>query len=162
MLAVRPAGRNDTVEPLEIVRAYDALFETPSREQLDRLVTDDFVLDDNPIDWHIRGKADLWRLLDRPGPANPQPPAEPSFVVEDYVGDETKGAARWRWHVAGRSAGMLGLPRTDRSADATGVAMVEFQDGKLSKLTEYWDAASVMRQLGAEIPSPRAPAPATA
>ena len=52
--------------PLETVRAYYALFQQPSHAQVDQLVTDDFALDDNPIDWHLRGRAALWRAVDRP------------------------------------------------------------------------------------------------
>ena len=147
---------------LETVRAYYALFERPSRQALEELITDDFSLDDNPINWHVRGKAALWALLDRSRPAQASPPnAEPSFVVEEYIGDERRGAARWRWRVSGHSAPMFGLPRTERSAETIGVAIVEFSEGRLRSLTEYWDAASVMRQLGADIPAPSFPATAT-
>ncbi|OAI39451.1 hypothetical protein AYO38_07615 [bacterium SCGC AG-212-C10] len=147
--------------PLEIVRTYYSLFDSPSREKLDSVVTDDFALDDNPIDWHLRGKEDLWRTVDRPHSAPPadQPPA---FVVVDYVGDAERGAAKWHWRVTGGGAVMLGLPRTDKVAEVDGVAMVTFSDGKLTSLTEYWDAASAMRQLGADIHQPRFGAPVAA
>jgi hypothetical protein len=80
------------MSPLEIVRSYYSLFDSPSRELLDGVVADDFALDDNPIDWHIRGKADLWRTVDRPhGPVPADQP--PAFVVQDYAGDEHRGAA---------------------------------------------------------------------
>jgi ketosteroid isomerase-like protein len=56
---------------------------------------------------------------------------------------------------------MFGLPPTAGTAEADGVALVEFRDGKLARLNEYWDAATVMRQLGADIPQARMPTPAT-
>jgi steroid delta-isomerase-like uncharacterized protein len=141
--------------PLEVVRAYYALFEEPSRDQAERLVTGDFILDDNPIDWHIRGRAELWRTLDRP---RPEPAAEAgNFEVRDYIGDDQRGAAFWHWRVTGRSAALFGLPPTDRAAEIDGVAAVEFREGQLARLTEYWDAASVMRQLGADVQQPRLP-----
>jgi steroid delta-isomerase-like uncharacterized protein len=138
--------------PLETVRAYYALFEVPSREVLDQVVADDFVLDDSPIATHVRGKEKLWRVLDRPAPAEP---GGDSFVVEEYFGDEHRGAARWRWHASGRIAALFGLPVSETPADSDGVALVEFRDGKLTKLTEYWDSAAVLRQLGADIPVAR-------
>jgi len=146
--------------PLETVRSYYALFQQPSREQLDQCVADDFALDDNPIDWHIRGKAALWRTVDRPRREPADPAEQDSFQVRDYVGDAQRGAAFWHWRVTGRSAALFGLPATDRVAEIDGLAAVEFRDGRLTKLTEYWDAASVMRQLGVELPQPRVPTPA--
>lgn len=145
--------------PLETVRAYYSLFERPSRDVLDEVVAEDFKLDDNPIDWHIRGKADLWRTVDRPRPAAPgnEPPA---FVVLDYVGDATRGAARWHWRVRGGGAALFGATPGDAVAEVDGVAYVEFRDGQLASLTEYWDAASVMRQLGMNVYQPRFPSPA--
>jgi ketosteroid isomerase-like protein len=62
--------------------------------------------------------------------------------------------------VTGGGAALLGLPRTDKVAELDGVAIVTFRDGKLTSLTEYWDAASAMRQLGADIHQPRFPSPA--
>lgn len=147
--------------PLETVRAYYALFQEPSREVMDRVVTDDFALDDNPIDWHLRGKAELWRMIDRPRREPAAANGPDSFVVQEYVGDAQRGAARWHWRVTGRSASLFGLTPSDVVADVDGVAFVEFRDGRLAKLTEYWDAAAVLRQLGAEIPRPRFPSPTT-
>lgn len=147
--------------PLETVRAYYALFREPSREQVDRLVTDDFALDDNPIDWHLRGRAALWRAVDRPTREPAEAAEQDSFEVRDYVGDAQRGAAFWHWRVTGRSAALFGLPATDRVAAIDGIAAVEFRHGQLSRLTEYWDAASVLRQLGADVPQPRLRTPAT-
>jgi steroid delta-isomerase-like uncharacterized protein len=148
--------------PLETVRAYYGLFEKPSREVLDAVVTDDFVLDDNPIDWHIRGKAELWRTVDRPRPEGGSGAAQGSFVVTGYVGDDARGAAAWHWRVAGSMAPMFGLPRSEGGAEIDGLALVEFRGGRLAKLTEFWDSGSVMRQLGADLPQARFPAPAQA
>ena len=147
--------------PLETVRAYYALFRQPSREQLDQLVADDFALDDNPIDWHLRGKAELWRRVDRPRRDPADSEEQGSFEIRDYVGDAQRGAAFWHWQVTGRSVPLFGLPATDRVAEIDGIAAVEFRDGRLTRLTEYWDAASVMRQLGADVPYPCIPTPAT-
>jgi steroid delta-isomerase-like uncharacterized protein len=146
--------------PLEIVRAYYELFRVPSRAQLEQVVSEDFALDDNPIDWHIRGRAALWQTVDRP--RRESAAAEPSsFEVLDYVGDAQRGAAFWHWRVTGSAARMFGLPATDRVAEIDGLAAVEFRDGQLTRLTEYWDAASVMRQLGADVPQPRIASPTT-
>jgi steroid delta-isomerase-like uncharacterized protein len=137
--------------PLETIQAYYALFEVASREVLDQVVDDDFVLDDSPIATHVRGKEKLWRIIDRPK----RGPSEDSFVVEEYFGDEKRGAARWRWHASGAIAALFGLPVSAEAADSEGVCLVEFRDGKLTKLTEHWDSAAVLRQLGADIPTAR-------
>ncbi len=146
--------------PLETIRAYYALFQEPVREQVDRLVTEDFMLDDNPIDWHLRGRAALWRAVDRPRREPAAAEAQDSFQVRDYVGDAERGAAFWHWRVSGGSAALFGLARTDRVAEIDGLAAVEFRNGQLARLTEYWDAASVMRQFGADVHQPRIPTPA--
>ena len=146
--------------PLETVRAYYRLFEQASREALDRLVDDDFALDDNPIDWHLRGKEDLWRTVNRDRPAGAGEENSGSFVVEEYFGDEAAGAARWVWKATGATAAIFGLPPSGSLAEVHGVALVTFHDGKLKSLTEYWDAAGLLRQLGADVPQGRMPQPA--
>lgn len=141
--------------PLETVRAYYDLFGQRSREALDQVVTPDFVADDDPINLHVRGVADLWRAIDRT-PPGPTPTGEQgSFVVEEYIGDGARGAARWHWRAPGSTAALFGLPVSGNMAEIDGLALVEFKDGKLSRLTEFWDSAGAMRQFGAEIPSPR-------
>ncbi len=139
--------------PLELVRAYYALFREPSRDRLEQVVSEDFTLDDNPIDWHLRGRAAVWQAIDRP--RRESAAEQSSFEVQDYVGDAQRGAAFWHWRVTGNTAMLFGLPPTDRVAEVDGLAAVEFHNGRLSRLTEYWDAASVLRQLGVDVPQPR-------
>ena len=135
--------------PGEKVQAYYGLFTAPSRETLDAIVHDDFALDDDPFDWHIRGKEALWKTVDR----------EPllklgEFVCDAYHGDEESGATHWVWDVGPQFSGIYGLPAGDQRAHLEGVAVVTFREGKLASLKEHWDSASLLRQFGVALPDP--------
>jgi steroid delta-isomerase-like uncharacterized protein len=54
------------------------------------------------------------------------------------------------WTMAGTHQGDLpGLPATGRRFSLRGSAIVELRQGKIKRLTDYWDMATFMKQIGA-------------
>jgi steroid delta-isomerase-like uncharacterized protein len=43
---------------------------------------------------------------------------------------------------------MPGMPATNKRATFRGVSIMELQDGKIKRNTDYWDMATLMKQLG--------------
>jgi steroid delta-isomerase-like uncharacterized protein len=59
------------------------------------------------------------------------------------------------WVATGTQKGdMPGMPASNKFFSVPGTSLMECQDGKLKHITEYWDMATVMRQLGF-LPAPK-------
>ena len=57
--------------------------------------------------------------------------------------------AATEWIGTGTHKGdMPGMPATNKVASIRGVSVIELQDGKIKHDTDYWDMATMMRQLG--------------
>jgi len=53
------------------------------------------------------------------------------------------------WAVSGMHTGAFqGLPATGKSFSLRGISVRETKEGKTSRATEYYDSATIMRQLG--------------
>ena len=78
----------------------------------------------------------------------------PDFRVEltaRFVADPQAGM---EWVMSGTHKGDFpGMPATGKRFSVRGVTIVELQAGKIRRNSDYWDAASVMRQVGL-LPSP--------
>ena len=78
----------------------------------------------------------------------------PDFRVEltaRFVADPQAGM---EWVMSGTHKGDFpGMPATGERFSVRGVTIVELQAGKIRRNSDYWDAASVMRQVGL-LPSP--------
>ena len=75
--------------------------------------------------------------------------AENTFAAVDYSGNGEGGVVEWTWearHVAGR---ILGVPAKGKETSTRGASVLTFKNGKIATQRDYWDAAAVLRQLGA-------------
>ncbi|HSV70715.1 MAG TPA: ester cyclase [Methylibium sp.] len=70
------------------------------------------------------------------------------FDVFDYVGDERLGSFQWTWE-AKHAGDFLGVPAAGKTTKTRGVTVMGWQDGKIVLERSIWDAAPVLRQLGA-------------
>lgn len=70
------------------------------------------------------------------------------FIAGDWAGGE--------WTMAGTHAGDLpGLPATGKSVSIRGSSIAELKDGKIRRCSDYWDMATLLRQVGL-MPTPEA------
>jgi steroid delta-isomerase-like uncharacterized protein len=61
--------------------------------------------------------------------------------------DGKSGAMEWVWR--GRQTKEFpGLPATNKPFEVRGATVVEFNDGKISRNSDYWDPATYMKQVG--------------
>ena len=60
--------------------------------------------------------------------------------------------ARWaagEWTLSGTQRGdMPGIPATGKQFSVRGVSILELEDGKIRRCSDYWDMAEFLKQLG--------------
>jgi steroid delta-isomerase-like uncharacterized protein len=69
-------------------------------------------------------------------------------TVEEQVADEDRVLTRWTTRGTHRGE-LWGIPPTGRSFAIGGVTLDRFEQGRIAESRESWDAASLLRQLGA-------------
>lgn len=82
--------------------------------------------------------------------------AFPDFKIEvkSFFGAGDRAASEWI--MSGTHSGDFpGLPATGRSFSVLGASIIELQEDQIIRNADYWDSASMLRQLGAmpEAPS---------
>jgi steroid delta-isomerase-like uncharacterized protein len=70
------------------------------------------------------------------------------FVVTNYAGDEKSGAMEWTW-TADHEEDFLGVPAKGKQTVCRGISWVKLENGKIVAERDYWDLATIFRQLGA-------------
>jgi steroid delta-isomerase-like uncharacterized protein len=70
------------------------------------------------------------------------------FDVFDYVGDDKLGSFQWTWE-AKHAGDFLGIDAAGKTTKTRGLTVMAWQDGKIVLERSIWDAAPVLRQLGA-------------
>ena len=119
-----------------------------SPEKVCDLYADDFLFEDLMLGQSITDKADLYRAF--------APYANKDitngvglhlFRIDEYVGDENHGLIRWSWEAHGAAA-FLGVPTNGKVVGTSGHTMHVYQGGKIKRESTYWDATSVLHDLG--------------
>lgn len=108
------------------------------------MCTDDCVYEDVALAAVNHGSDELVAF------ANAAFSAFPDFAIHvtSQFGDAEWAGAEWT--MTGTHHGDLGdLPATGRSFDVRGATVFQYRDGKISRCTDYWDMADLLRQLGA-------------
>jgi steroid delta-isomerase-like uncharacterized protein len=76
-----------------------------------------------------------------------------SFTLTSTV--VSGGRAAVAWQVVGTQRGdMPGMPASNKAVNQAGVSLMECTGGKITHLTDYYDMATTMRQLGFLPPPP--------
>ncbi len=115
-------------------------------EKLIEMYADDATFEDVIIAHREKGKEAIRQFLVAAG--NPVY-AENTFAAVAYLGDANSGVVEWIWearHIAGR---ILGVPSKGKQTSTRGASVLTFKNGKIATQRDYWDAAAVLRQLGA-------------
>jgi steroid delta-isomerase-like uncharacterized protein len=70
------------------------------------------------------------------------------YTLEDLVAENDRIAVRWRWE--GRQDGPFrGFPATHKRVTSTGMAIFEFQNGKITRSWLQMDQLGLLQQIGA-------------
>jgi steroid delta-isomerase-like uncharacterized protein len=109
---------------------------------------DDAVHEDKTVSANLHGKKEVEDFAKAWFKGFPDLTLTPTSVV---VADN-RGTAEWI--ATGTHKGdMPGMPTSNKVMKVPGVSVFECSDGKISRVVEYWDMATVMKQLGFLAPS---------
>lgn len=73
------------------------------------------------------------------------------FVPTAYLGSAEAGAVSWTWTVHHRGR-LFDLDVEGKTTELSGVSTLRFRDGKIVWQHDYWDLATMLRQLGTPVP----------
>ena len=106
---------------------------------------DDINWSDMCLPHHVSGKVAL-RELFRMGLEGPDS-GKHQMTAHRYIGDVDGGVVEWTWR-AEHIAPFMGADAAGKSTECKGASVLVFQNGKIVEQRDYWDAPSVLRQLG--------------
>jgi steroid delta-isomerase-like uncharacterized protein len=112
-------------------------------ERVLSLFTDDCVYEDVTFGAVCRGAKELRAFADGVFAAIPD------FKIELTTRFMAGSSAGMEWVMSGTHHGDFpGMPATGKRFSIRGVTILELQDHKIRRNADYWDAATVMRQVG--------------
>ena len=119
-----------------------------SADKVCELYADEFLFEDLMLGQSITDKGDLARAF---APyANTDPDngiGIHQFRIDEVIGDDDRALIRWTWQAIGAAA-FLGVPTNGKVVGTTGHTMHVYQGGRIKRESTYWDATSVLRDLG--------------
>lgn len=112
-------------------------------EKLLALFTDDCMFEDVTFGVVMRGKEELRAFVDGAFAAVP----DIKFKLTNHFAG--RRSAVMEWVMSGTHKGDFpGLPRTGKSFSVRGATIVDLRAGKIQRESDYWDAATFMKQVG--------------
>jgi steroid delta-isomerase-like uncharacterized protein len=111
--------------------------------QLLPLFTDDIVYEDAAMGVVTHGKEELRAFAQRFFSTFP----DIQFTLTSTLVTGNRAAIEWTGQGT-HQGDMPGMPATNKRATFRGVSIMELQDGKITRNTDYWDMATLMKQLG--------------
>lgn len=132
------AGDADKVKLIEA----EAAGWSQNMEQLMSVYADDVTYVDTPLGSTFRGKGELRAFAQ--GFFNAFPDLKAVITSTVVAGD--RAASEWRF--TGTQVGDLaGMPASNKQMDLRGVSIYEFEGGKIKRKIDYWDMATLVKQL---------------
>lgn len=132
--------------PAAVERVVQEFLAAWSAHDVDRLLslfTDDVDYVDVPVGAVLHGKEELRAFAAGWFAVSPDITFEPTATVV------TGSRAAAEWVGSGTQHGDLpGMPATGKPWQVRGASVMELAGGKIKRCTDYWDFATVMRQLG--------------
>lgn len=133
----------DTANPEQMLKDFAAAW---SQHDVDRILsfyTDDCVYEDVALGRKMRGREEIRRFVE-----------ELFRGVRDFriehraaLVSDRGGAAEWVMSGT-HSDDLPGLPATGRRFSVRGASVLELERGKIRRISDYWDMAGFLRQLG--------------
>lgn len=75
--------------------------------------------------------------------------SENRFAPTTFLGSDAGGAVQWVWHVRHRGR-LFGLDVEGKETEISGASALRFAEGRIVSQYDYWDLATMLRQLGAK------------
>jgi steroid delta-isomerase-like uncharacterized protein len=127
----------------KLLEAWARHLSAHDTKQFLTLFTDDVVYEDVTFGVVNHGKQQLATFIDGFFPAFPDITFElkSGFVAGTWAGIE--------WVMAGTHRGDLpGMPATGKRCQIRGATILELEAGKIKRNSDYWDLATMLKQLG--------------
>jgi steroid delta-isomerase-like uncharacterized protein len=136
-----------TPDPDRIIDDWATAWSSADSKDPERVVslfTDDCVFEDVTFGVVAHGKDELRKF------ANRAFAAVPDFRYEPASRFSTTQEATIEWVMSGTQEGDLpGIPATHRRfSSVRGTTILELEEGKIRRESDYWDAATFMKQVG--------------
>jgi steroid delta-isomerase-like uncharacterized protein len=106
-------------------------------------VTDDVLYEDKTVGAVLHGKEELRKFAQ--GWFNAFPDLH--FTLNSTLISGNRAAVEWTG-TGTQKGDMPGMPASNKVSSVPGVSIVECADGKIKHDADYWDMATVMKQLG--------------
>jgi steroid delta-isomerase-like uncharacterized protein len=133
-----------------------------SPEKVCELYADDFLFEDLMLGQSITDKGELGRAF------APYANTDPTngvgihqFRIDEVIGDENTALIRWTWKAKGAAA-FYGIPTNGEDVGTTGHTFHIYENGRIKRESTYWDAASILSDMGQPISRNGVSAPAVA
>ena len=130
-----------------------------SADKVCELYADEFLFEDLMLGQSITDKGDLARAF------APYANTDPGngigihqFRIDEVIGDDDRALIRWTWQAIGAAA-FLGVPTNGKVVGTTGHTMHIYEGGRIKRESTYWDATSVLRDLGQPVSAQGVTAP---
>ena len=128
---------------VQVLDDWAAAWSSHDTEKVLSLFTDDCMLEDVTFGVVNRGKKELRAFADGVFAGIPD------FKIELTARFSTDASAGMEWVMSGTHKGDFpGMAATGKRFSVRGVTILELQGEKIRRDSDYWDAASVMRQVG--------------
>jgi steroid delta-isomerase-like uncharacterized protein len=132
-----------TTQAAELLVELAAAWTEHDVDKLLSLCTDDCVYEDVTMAAVNRGKSELQAF------ATGLLAAFPDFKMNVNCAVVAGDGAAIEWTMAGTHKGDLpGMPATGRPFTVRGASMCEIQGGKIKRISDYWDMATFLKQIG--------------
>lgn len=138
----------------EAERGLEGYAEAWSSHDVERIAsffTDDCSYEDVALGIVNRGKEQLRAFADGTFAAFPD------FAIEPRSSFAAGGWTATEWVMSGTHRGDLpGLPATGKRFSVRGASIMELEEGKIRRNSDYWDMAAFLKQVGVMPPGPEA------
>lgn len=119
-----------------------------SPEKVCQLYADEFLFEDLMLGQSITDKGDLARAFAPYANTDPDNGVGlHQFRIDEVISGENRALIRWTWQATGAAA-FLGIPTNGKVVGTTGHTMHVYEGGKIKRESTYWDATSILRDLG--------------
>lgn len=129
---------------LEFAKRFLENFTPEKKEKAVAMFTEDGVFDDYTFGFRMEGEEQLTAPFQDFFDTRKW---EHDFTALSYKGDEVGGAIEYTWVM--KTDEFMGVPTNGQPLNIRGTYVITLRDGKISSLIDYWDAANLLRQLGA-------------
>ena len=140
---IHPAQAQNDADKIRLIETEAGGWSPKNMDQLLSVFTDDVTYVDTPLGSTFRGKEELRAFAQSFFNAFPDLKA----VITSTVISGDRAASEWIF-TGTQTGDLAGMPASNKQMDLRGVSIYEFEGGKIKRKIDYWDMATMLKQLG--------------